>query len=189
MDAAVSSLAIDRYTPDPDPVPVKWLNPTGYTDPPAGSIQRFLFITVPLVDYNLDPVHPLSLLMSDGSIIQSERHRISDKATAPWLTSWWIPRDLFPRASYYHDSGCGNGGHWTCRQVPLSVSAQIRAGEPVDLPRELFTFEATTRDAQDRILFYASQLDGVTEPRARAVYAGVSLGALVGIGRQDRDRS
>lgn len=192
MDAAPMRLGIQaacaEFNVQQPPVPVRWLNPTGYDDPPAGSRQRFFVITVPLVDFELDPVYPLTLLMSDGSLVQCERKFTSDKATAPWLTSFWIPRDLMPRAAYYHDSGCSNGGQWVCRAIPLDLAAQIRAGGRVELPRELFTFEATPRAEQDRMIYHTCQMDGVTVGRARAVYAGVRLGALVGIGRQDRVR-
>lgn len=180
-----------RFPKESDgPYPARIINPGGFSDlpmQPKAYVIRFGCI-IPLVDFKLDEFCPLTYLMSDGSLAQSDRHiENSDKATSPWIISWWIPRDLFERGSYKHDSDCRNKGHWVCEaaDIPPSVQAQIDACGPVYLPRGMFTFETTTRESRDAFLFWTCQLDGVPIGRARGVYAGVRIGANLGIGGRD----
>lgn len=148
----------------------KWLNKeNGYHDTKLYDRYWlwFLFPTA-IYHFELDRVAPLAYVTPEtGWLYRPNASFDSDRGSVPSFASILTAPDTFLVSYYMHDSGCRFGGLWVSKDGGTT-----------------WLWMDMTREQMDRLLWHMVRAEGGNQCQADAIYAGVRVGAFLGIGGQ-----
>lgn len=116
----------------------------------------------------LNPDHPLTLVLADGTRIRPCASFVSDQGSEPIFVQGWLPKDRHP-AYYLHDDQYRAGGAWIAAPGSTVYLWTVLTRRRAD---DLLRLGLTSPDDMGDIV-------PVSHAKATAIWAGVRLGAAV----------